>query len=522
MKNQLKNYLKIFVLLFGVSILLWNCEKEENIIETQTTTSFKAYRFNNDDIPQIASKIEQLSTQEVFTKSSDNNSKAYWVDDVNIFGAIDSVGNKSFSYRLYFNNMPKNVFYNIIITERVSNEISPFVIAFEIENDEKKSIRYYELEYFLDALTERDEKSKSGSYSKNDHTNDGILDFTDCGELTSGSSGGSESSNTSGGGGNGNGGYDPNGSSNSGNSYTSYGSYTVYSYGGGGGGGGVTINTGNAEIVAVDAKSNDDRVICPEGEVIIVENSSSEEIIITPELEVDYPCQSEKIKNIFVETAPLSQLILDIFDSDSSGYNLVFDVDEALEDTDFQGITGNTSENSEWDLDKLDITIGLNPDLLNNGTDLAIATTIIHESVHAVLLYMLETGKITIENANGDRSMTMLVDSYVRFRIIQEEFGGVQPTDASEVDNYMHEYMTGLVESIGTSISEYGNSEGYNIAFSYYKKLAWHGLEANLEMLMFDDEDIDEAEEAELLDINNTLFDEFENRPNAKGTKCSN
>ncbi len=271
-KQQLKNYLKIFVLLFGVSILLWNCEKEENLFEGQTTTvGFKVYSFDNKDIPQIASKIEQLSSQKVFTKNSDNNPKAYWVDDVNIFGAIDSVGNKSFSYRLYFNNMPKNTFYNIIVSERVSNEIAPFVIAFEIENNEKKSIRYYGLEYFLDALTKRDEKSKNGSYSKNDHTNDGILDFTDCGELTSGSSGGDTSTN-SGSGGTGSS-SDPNASSNSGN-YTSTGSYTVYNYGGGGGS--VTIQTGNAEIYdvePVDAKSgDDDRIICPEGEVIIVEN----------------------------------------------------------------------------------------------------------------------------------------------------------------------------------------------------------------------------------------------------------
>lgn len=36
MKNQLKNYLRIFVLLIGLSALLWNCEKEEIIEPTET------------------------------------------------------------------------------------------------------------------------------------------------------------------------------------------------------------------------------------------------------------------------------------------------------------------------------------------------------------------------------------------------------------------------------------------------------------------------------------------------------
>lgn len=39
---------------------------------------------------------------------------------------------------------------------------------------------------------------------------------------------------------------------------------------------------------------------------------------------------------------------------------------------------------------------------------------------------------------------------------------------------------------------------------------------------MFDDEDIDDEEEAILEDINNALLDEFKNRQNAKGKKCNN
>jgi hypothetical protein len=39
-----------------------------------------------------------------------------------------------------------------------------------------------------------------------------------------------------------------------------------------------------------------------------------------------------------------------------------------------------------------------------------------------------------------------------------------------------HELMTNYVESIASSLSVYGNNNGYSNSFSFYKKLSWAGL----------------------------------------------
>ena len=132
-KSNIYQLLKFGVFLFGISLLLWNCEDESVFEEIQENPIATIYKFEPEDIPNISSRIEKVSRTNVFSSSS-KTSEPYWIDDQHILGAIDTLGNKSFFYRLYFNNMPVNTFYNIVVTERVSNDIEPFVLAYEFEN----------------------------------------------------------------------------------------------------------------------------------------------------------------------------------------------------------------------------------------------------------------------------------------------------------------------------------------------------------------------------------------------------
>ena len=87
----------------------------------------------------------------------------------------------------------------------------------------------------------------------------------------------------------------------------------------------------------------------------------------------------------------------------------------------------------------------------------------------------------------------------------------------------MHDYMTGFIEDIATSVSSFGKSKGYKIPFSYYKKLAWLGLKNSLKMILADDDDgFTIEDQAEVDAINTVIIDEFLNRNNAKGKKCKN
>lgn len=66
MKSKLKNYLKIGILFFGISLLLWNCEKGETI------------EHNHQSIENNSSKFKRLSindlikNDETFSKLSES------------------------------------------------------------------------------------------------------------------------------------------------------------------------------------------------------------------------------------------------------------------------------------------------------------------------------------------------------------------------------------------------------------------------------------------------------------------
>jgi hypothetical protein len=289
-----------------------NCEKEEEIvILEQSNSKIKVYSYEKQDVTQITSIIERAGKNNPFIKNkSSRTTEPYWIDENNIFGVIDSVGNKTFVYRLYFNKMPENTFYNIIVSERVDNDISPMVIAYEMEGEEKKSMKYYELESFLNSLIQINNQAKNKGYAAG---GDDIIDITDCGELTNPSSSGSNDSSSNGGGSNNN---NYNGDSytvQNYNTYVSFGSYDVYSWGMSGGSGSrvtIEVGIGSFEYIPNALKENakkdgddDDRVICPEGELIIIVNNV---VIIINELTGKAKCVYELLKdqngNLFLST----------------------------------------------------------------------------------------------------------------------------------------------------------------------------------------------------------------------------
>lgn len=120
-KNKITNLLKIGILLFGISLLLWNCEQEEIV-------QIKSHN------PLDYMKFEELSFTEIPFSSSNSNVKARNQDDIDVFlwaknndiylnpdrfvKAIDSLGNEAYTTFLYIKNTPNNVFYNLVIPKK--------------------------------------------------------------------------------------------------------------------------------------------------------------------------------------------------------------------------------------------------------------------------------------------------------------------------------------------------------------------------------------------------------------------
>lgn len=118
---------------------------------------------------------------------------------------------------------------------------------------------------------------------------------------------------------------------------------------------------------------------------------------------------------------------------------------------------------------KYDIEIKIDTDLMNNGTKLAIAKTILHETLHAYLLYVRRTNPQSFNDENGDFSD--LVKGYNTHKHL----------------GYAHHvYMANLISNVGSQLSHYAiNYMGYpnhsnsyptNTINEYYEYVAWSGI----------------------------------------------
>ncbi|MGB4774857.1 MAG: hypothetical protein WBP45_06780, partial [Daejeonella sp.] len=91
------------------------------------------------------------------------------------------------------------------------------------------------------------------------------------------------------------------------------------------------------------------------------------------------------------------------------------------------------------------------------ASDLAVARTILHESVHAYLVTFFKTNK------------PGFIGTYTQ---MVQEWGIYNNWN----DTHHAEMVRTFVKEIATSLEEYGTNKGYNFSTQFYKDLAWGGL----------------------------------------------
>ena len=149
-------------------------------------------------------------------------------------------------------------------------------------------------------------------------------------------------------------------------------------------------------------------------------------------------------------TGHLSQGVLKLFE-DSSTYDLVIKVTEAGSDK-----NGHTTVKKQDK--KFVFTITLDDDYARNATTLALARTLIHESMHAYLGYVLQ------ENYLSSVALSL------------QEYRSRQGIKLGE-----HEFMTQYVEAVAKSLEVWDNYRLSNSYKDYYYYLAWSGDMQNSE-----------------------------------------
>jgi len=190
------------------------------------------------------------------------------------------------------------------------------------------------------------------------------------------------------------------------------------------------------------------------------------------------------------EVSHLSQIILDMFNN-SEGYHLEFKIEDATKDN---GDERNAFTVPSYDSNSQEFTftITLDDDYVANASQLALARTIIHESLHAYLGYLYQ-----------DDPFTTFMQKLNRYRTENSGLGE-------------HEFMTQFADAIGASLSSWDNHFLDHIP-NYYEALGWSGDMLNTTSFTELDEDfqdlIEKANEAEGDAVN-------EATNNAKGIKC--
>jgi len=114
---------------------------------------------------------------------------------------------------------------------------------------------------------------------------------------------------------------------------------------------------------------------------------------------------------------------------------------------------------------------------LKDATDLFIANTVFHESVHAYL--------VTFQRSRPG-------DFHVSYEELIQDYYKTSSTNVAHHNEMVRRFHNAIAEAL----EKYGISQGYNLSFSYYKALAWTGL---TETEAF--KDLSPGNQSEILDV---------------------
>lgn len=185
MEDKIKKVAVFWLLLLLSSFFLWHCERDETLsFQEKPVTSMKRISFSS--LPsKLMKNINQL---EGVLQRDTGEDAVLIIDESQVIEMIDSLNNTRYSIKLYFQEQPENVLYNLILgTDNDHFEIEPFVLKYTIDNiseiweedhlDFSKmsgTIEDYSFDQFLDYVQRYLEESREDVVdSCNEYTGDG-------------------------------------------------------------------------------------------------------------------------------------------------------------------------------------------------------------------------------------------------------------------------------------------------------------------------------------------------------------
>ncbi len=227
--------------------------------------------------------------------------------------------------------------------------------------------------------------------------------------------------------------------------------------------------------------------------------------------QVDNPCVSDMIEHLKDVNTPLKNSINEIFGSENSAYNLRYvNVDSIIVFAD--GSRG--AAETDWEVDYsgkiTSVEIRFENQYLEQATDLGIFTTILHENMHAIMMYQLDRAGVSFgQNGGNYETLAEIWSRYVG------EIRRGKDENRKLINYYQHEVMSELVEEMAPIILEYGLLKGYDIDSFKAEVIAWSGLTGTTAFEEFEENDAGQYEF--LIDSENNYTEGW-----SIGTKCEN
>jgi hypothetical protein len=104
------------ILFFCISLLLWNCEKEEfrgHIVLDETASNYHSRTIALDDIYDVKKYLDNLLPQSGINKTSEIEGAIF--DQDHVLEVIDTLQNTNYSLRFTYPETPPGEFYNLVI-----------------------------------------------------------------------------------------------------------------------------------------------------------------------------------------------------------------------------------------------------------------------------------------------------------------------------------------------------------------------------------------------------------------------
>lgn len=205
-----------------------------------------------------------------------------------------------------------------------------------------------------------------------------------------------------------------------------------------------------------------------------ISNAEEDKIDFDPIFD-DYPCQKGIVKESYENESDLANSIKQVFDSFNSGnVHLKFGV----KNFPLASQVGNTELDVKLvsspvivnpNLKQWEIKINFDTDYLNQGTDLAIAATSIHEQMHALLVHANHTGILQVTAAlnPSNPSYAELAQAFAKYQ---------EDKDPRPISATQHEYMTTMVNEMTDDLLAFAQQKGINADRDYCKRIMWGKL----------------------------------------------